>query len=253
MKKRKKFKDKPRLFSPKKIRRWLVRLGLVAVGVGVGVLVKPSLIQDSTKRAQVEDMREQILQANEVGQEKALQVLGESAEVIGNTVDKTSSLAKDLSGKDPQVIVEEKVSDFKEEIKSLPEKQIKKIKLEFCQDVIKEIELSCKAENWLSFVLSWPQCETEARQGPAPLCRQTLDERRVRRAGCPRLQPNHSRKSELSFGSFGINNLLLLLADSGEIYKGDVMNFTPLETVVMAFMLAQLAIALFFMLGVKTR
>ncbi len=145
-KKRKKFKDKPRLFSPKKIRRWLFRLGLVATGVGIGVLVKPSLIPDLEKRAQVEGLREQILQANEVGQEKALQVLGESSEVAQEAVDKASEVAKDLSGKDPQVIVEEKVTDFKEEIKSLPEKQVKKIKLEFCQDVIKEIELSCKSE-----------------------------------------------------------------------------------------------------------
>jgi len=146
MKRRKKFKDKPRLFSPKKIRRWLFRLGLVGMGVAVGVLVKPSLIQDSAKRAQVEGVREQILQANEIGQEKALQVLGESVEVIGATVDKTSSLAKDLSGKDPQVIVEEKVTKFKEEVKSLPEKQVQKIKLEFCKDVIAEIELTCKSE-----------------------------------------------------------------------------------------------------------
>ena len=145
-KRHRKFKNKSSFLSPKKIRRWLFRLGLLGAGVAIGVLAKPSLIQDSAKRAQVEGLRDQILQANDVGQEKALQVLGQSAEVIEDTVGKASNVAKDLSGKDPQIIVEEKVTYLKEEVKSLPEKQVKRIKLEFCQDVIKELELSCKSE-----------------------------------------------------------------------------------------------------------
>lgn len=143
-KKHKKFTEPKPFFSKKKIRHWLTRIILLAaIGAGV-VLVKPSLISDPAKRAQVEDLRNKILQVNNEGQEKALKVLGESAEVVKDTTDKAADVAKDLSGKDPQVIVEEKVTILKEEVRSLPEKQVKKIKLEFCQDVIKEVELSCQ-------------------------------------------------------------------------------------------------------------
>ncbi len=144
MSKKHKFKDKKKLFSRKHLRSWLFRLGLIGVGVAAGVLAKPSLIQDPVKRTQVEDMREQILEANDIGQEKALQVLGESAEVAKTTLKKASEVTGEITHTDPQQLVETTVTNLKEEVKSLPEKEVKRIKLEFCQDVIKEIEITCE-------------------------------------------------------------------------------------------------------------
>lgn len=144
-KKHKKFKDK-RLISPKKIRRWLFRLALVGIGVAAGVLARPSLIQDPVKRAQVEDIRSQVLQANDEAQQKAMEVLGQSSEVVKQTVTTVSEVTKEVTNKDPQVVVQETVTKLTEEVKTLPQEQVKKIKLQFCQDVIGEIELTCKNE-----------------------------------------------------------------------------------------------------------
>lgn len=130
-------------FSPKKLRRWFFRLVLVGLGVGIGVLAKPSLIQDSAKRAQVEGVRDQLLEVNEVGQQKALELLGQSGEVAGQALDTATQITKDVTNQDPQELVTQTVTNLKEEVKTLPEKQVKKIKLEFCRDVIEEIEFTC--------------------------------------------------------------------------------------------------------------
>ena len=146
MSKHRKFKDKKRFLSPKRIRRYLFRLFLLAVGGAIGILARPSLVQDPIKRAQVEGIRDQLLQANDVGQEKALQVLGETSGVAQDTLGKVSEITREVTNTDPQVLIQEKVTLLKEEVKSLPEKEIKRIKLEFCQDVIEDIELTCEAK-----------------------------------------------------------------------------------------------------------
>ncbi|MBI2009714.1 MAG: hypothetical protein HYS86_00910 [Candidatus Chisholmbacteria bacterium] len=147
-KRRHKSAEKSGFLSPKKIRQLLFRVALVGVGVAAGVLARPSLIQDPAQRALVDELRNQVLTANEEGQKKALQVLGSSSETIKETVGKVSGVADEVTGTDPQVLVNEKVAIIKQEVKNLPQNQIKKIKLEFCQDVIKEeVELACQESN----------------------------------------------------------------------------------------------------------
>lgn len=138
-------KEKSGLVSKKKIRKLLFRVALVGVGVAAGILARPSLVQDPAQRARVEEVREQILNANEEGQEKAIKVLGESSERVKETIGKVSGIAGEVTNTDPQILVNEKVEIIKQEVKNLPQNQIKKIKLEFCQDVIKEeIALACQ-------------------------------------------------------------------------------------------------------------
>ena len=133
-----------RIRRKKATRRLVWQIAILGAGVAAGILVRPSIIPDPKQRAQVEGVREQILEANEVAQEKAYEVLGESTDVVGNVVSKVSEATEEISGTNPQQVVEEKVTSFAEEIKSLPEKQVKKIKLEFCAELIEEIELSCE-------------------------------------------------------------------------------------------------------------
>lgn len=130
-------------FSPKKLRRWFFRLVLVGLGVGIGVLVKPSLIQDPAKRAQVEGVRDQLLEVNDVGQQKALELLNQGSVTAEQALGTASQITQDLTNQDPQELVTQTVTNLTEEVKTLPEKQVKKIKLEFCRDVIEEIELTC--------------------------------------------------------------------------------------------------------------
>lgn len=143
-----KSKETPGFLGKKKIRKLLLRVALVGVGVAAGILARPSLIQDPIQRAQVEHLREQVLEANDAGQKKALEVLGSSTDTIQETVGQVSGIADEVTGTDPQVLVNEKVEVIKQEVKNLPQNQIKKIKLEFCQDVIKEeVALACQEDS----------------------------------------------------------------------------------------------------------
>jgi len=145
-KRKKKIKKDKSLVSKKKIRKLLFRTALLGIGVTAGVLAQPSIVKDPAKRAQVEDLRSRVLQANDESQEKALDVLGSSSETVKDTVKKVSQTTKDLTNQDPQVIVEDAVNSISEEVKSLPEQQVQKIKLEFCKDLIEETKLSCQAD-----------------------------------------------------------------------------------------------------------
>lgn len=139
-------KKKRLLRRKKKIRRLLLQVALLSTGIAAGVLAKPSLLTDPVQRAKVEEVRDQVLEANDEAQEKALEVLGDSSQAVKGAVDTVSEISQGLTGTDHQAVVQEKVASITEEIKELPEKQVKKIKLEFCEDLIKEIELTCEAQ-----------------------------------------------------------------------------------------------------------
>lgn len=143
-KKKKKKSDKPKKFiTKKKIRRFLLRACLVALGLGIGVLFRPQVIKDPATRSQVENLRDRVLQANDEAQQQALEVLEEGSEKVKGAADKASEITEEITDTNPQEYVDEKVDQLTEEIKSIPEEQVKKIKLEFCQDVIEDIEVTC--------------------------------------------------------------------------------------------------------------
>jgi len=143
-KKKRSSKASKKLISKKKIRRLFLRICLVALGLGIGILFRPQVIKDPNTRIQVENLRDRVLQANDEAQMQALEVLEESGEKVKGAADKAAEVAEEITNTDPQEYVEEKVDELTEEIKSIPEEQVKKIKLEFCQDVIEEIEVTCE-------------------------------------------------------------------------------------------------------------
>jgi cell division protein FtsB len=139
-KKRKKKKtEKKKLFSKKKIRRLLVRTLLLGLGVGVGLMARPSLVKDPVKRQQVEQARDQLLEWNDVAQEKALDVLGQSTDTIQETVENITYITKEKTEVNPQEVVQTTINNITQEVKELPQEQIHKVKLEFCRDVIEEV------------------------------------------------------------------------------------------------------------------
>ncbi|MBI4034872.1 MAG: hypothetical protein HY381_00560 [Candidatus Chisholmbacteria bacterium] len=123
----------------KEVRRWMVRLILLGLaGAGV-ILVKPDLISDATKRTQVEEVREQLLKANTQGQERALQILGDTAKETQAIVGRVSRVTEEVTHQNPQEIINQAVANITAEVKDLPKEQVKKIKLEFCRDVMEEV------------------------------------------------------------------------------------------------------------------
>ena len=141
MKKRHAHEPKP-MISAKKIRRWLVRLAVLGLGGATIVMAKPDLIPDPQKQAQVKQAREQVLQANTEAQEKALQVLGHSAATTQEVVGRVREVTYQVTNQDPQEIVNQTVTNITNEIKDLPQEQVKKIKVEICQEILKDVDSS---------------------------------------------------------------------------------------------------------------
>lgn len=129
----------PPLSSSKILRRWLLRLVLVGVGIATGVMVRPSLIEDPIKRAQVEQLRNQVLEANTQSQEKALQVLGQTAQTSQQVIEKVTRITQEVTHQNPQQVVNTTITNITNEVKNLPQEQVKKVKLQFCQDVMQEL------------------------------------------------------------------------------------------------------------------
>lgn len=121
-----------------KIKRWLVRLALVGLAGGSVILAKPALVQDAAKRQQVEQAREQVLQANTKAQEKALQVLGESTVTTKEVIERVREITKEVTNRDPQEIINQTVTNITNEVKSLPAEQVKKVKVEICREILEE-------------------------------------------------------------------------------------------------------------------
>lgn len=121
-----------------KIKRWLWKLGLVGLAGGAVVLARPALIQDTTKRQQVEQVREQVLQANTQAQEKALQVLGESTTTTKEVIERVREITKEVTNRDPEEIISQTVTNITNEVKSLPAEQVKKVKVEICREILEE-------------------------------------------------------------------------------------------------------------------
>ena len=124
------------LLTPKKIRRWLFRLVLIGLAGAAVVMAKPDLVQNPKQRAQVEQLRDHVLEANIEGQEKVLQVLGTSVQTAQGMVGKASQVTYEVTRQDPQELINKTVVDITNQVKDLPSEQVKKIKLEFCRDVM---------------------------------------------------------------------------------------------------------------------
>ena len=142
MSKRRHFHEPKPMISAKNIRRWLVRLVVLGLGGAAVVMAKPDLVPDPQKQAQIKQVREQVLQANTEVQGKALQILGDSATTTQEVVGRVREVTYQVTNQDPQEIVSEVVTNITNEIKDLPQEQVKKIKVEICQEILKDVDSS---------------------------------------------------------------------------------------------------------------
>ncbi len=101
-------------------------------------MLRPTVIQDPVKRQQVEQVREQVLQANIEAQEKALEILGESQKTAQGVIGKAMEITGTVTQTDPQEIINTTVNNITNEVKSLPQEQVKKIKVQICKEILED-------------------------------------------------------------------------------------------------------------------
>lgn len=83
---------------------------------------------------QIANTQSQLLLASKLVKKQVSQVLGIAIEVSENIASGKES-AKKI---DAEVLVDKAVNDLKDRIKALPQEQVKKVKRNFCSDVIEE-------------------------------------------------------------------------------------------------------------------
>lgn len=111
---------------------------MITLLAGGGYLVyNPSVIPYPEAQKQVIVVREKAIDQTPVVKDAAEKVLGLTAEAA---VDLAYDLR--LSGENAkppeEIVVEDMVDNFSQELKNLPQNQVNKIKAQFCQDLIDE-------------------------------------------------------------------------------------------------------------------
>ena len=128
------------------LRRGLMRIVMVGVlGAGVYLLSNPGAIENPKQREKVEAAREKLVESGSEGGDQ-LKVSIDSAKEYVKEAFETTKIPKNLTGGEEEIVVEELVNNLSEEVKQLPAEQVKKVKIQFCQDVINEATGSANSE-----------------------------------------------------------------------------------------------------------
>ena len=126
----------------KTIKTILSRLLLVGAVLGrYYVYQNPQLIsQNSTQPEEPteESVSSQSLETL-INQEKVAEILGKTTEFVEEGLE-TIKVPKQLSGSQEEIVIQDVVDDFTEKVKDLPSQQVDKIKVQFCQDILGDVE-----------------------------------------------------------------------------------------------------------------
>lgn len=121
----------------KKLKRNLTRAILISAAVAAGyVLMNPTVLGNSAREEQVTRVREQLLAVSSSTQDRIAGILGATTSVVEEAL-KTTKIPKQLTNQE-EIVVDEVVKGFADEIKKLPAEQAKKVKRDFCADLIEE-------------------------------------------------------------------------------------------------------------------
>lgn len=131
-KKKKKKPASPEVKLKRKIKRYVKRvLIILAIVLGYFVLLPQML---PSYAPQIKNNEKQLIAAFQIIKKQLTQLLGTAIEFT----DRLASDTESLENIDPEEIVSQKVEELKEKVKELPKEQVKKIKRDFCSDVIEE-------------------------------------------------------------------------------------------------------------------
>ena len=125
----------------RKLLDWRVLL-VMAIIAGI-IIYKPSLVPYPTLRSQAERLREAVLNQPPVNTRR----VAETAENLRQQVlglYNTAQKDQRIPGLPGQVVVDQYVGGLTNQIKALPDDQLKAVKRQFCQDVINEATAGAK-------------------------------------------------------------------------------------------------------------
>lgn len=122
----------------RKLKKRLITIALILTALGAGYyLTNPATAGKASQSEQIATIRDKIITYSQIGQEQAVKVLGIATEYTERAL-RTTKVPKQLIGGDEEIIVDQVVKNFTEEVKKLPAQQAQKIKTQICQDVIDE-------------------------------------------------------------------------------------------------------------------
>ncbi len=137
-KNKKKKPVQPEVKFKRKIKKYTRRLmWIMLAAIGYFILL-PKLVPSYAP--QVEQSKATLIAGYQVARQEAEKVLGSAAQLTAQL----TSTKEELEEKGPEAIVQEKVNELKEQVKALPKEQIKKVKSQFCSDLIQEATQACE-------------------------------------------------------------------------------------------------------------
>lgn len=131
-KKKKKKPIPPEVKLKRKIKKYTKRtLIILAIALGYFKLL-PQMAPNYAP--QVKNNEEQLIAFLQIAKKQVTTLLGSAIEFT----DKLATDKESLENIDPEEIVSQKVEELKDKVKTLPQEQVKKIKRDFCSEVIEE-------------------------------------------------------------------------------------------------------------------
>ncbi|MCH7951892.1 hypothetical protein IH980_04105 [Patescibacteria group bacterium] len=138
-KKKKKKPVPPEVKLKWRIKKYTRRALMLGIIVAVYFWVLPLLVPSMAP--QVDQTRQTVIAVAGQAQKQMTQILGTATELSAELTSKK----KEIEEGGPEILVQETVDDLTERIKALPREQVKKVKSQFCADLIEEAVLACEA------------------------------------------------------------------------------------------------------------
>ena len=129
----------PEVKRRRRMKKYLRRIFWLSLAAAGYFFLLPNLAPSYAPT--VEKNRQAILQLAGTAQTQAVQILGVATQ-IGV---KLSGGKEQLAKEGPEALVKQTVDDLKDRVKAIPKEQLKKVKSQFCADVIEEAILACEA------------------------------------------------------------------------------------------------------------
>lgn len=116
----------------KKYTRRTIILGLIVVGY---FLLLPILVPSYAP--QINTNKKKLIQAATEARNQAYKILGTATQVSGQLSTATQKVDEEGG---VETVLQSAIDDFKSKVKALPKEQVKRVKREFCSDILEEIE-----------------------------------------------------------------------------------------------------------------
>lgn len=131
----------PEVKLRRRIRRYAKRALLLTAAI-IGYFYLLPIIMPGYAPS-VNQSKANLMSAAHQAQTQLNQVLGVATQLATQVVGKKG----EIESKGPEALVEEVVDDLTQRVKQLPGEQVRKVKRQFCADVIEEAILACEATN----------------------------------------------------------------------------------------------------------